>query len=40
MVAAYLGTRPRITMSWNISPERVIGKPDAQMLFSRGAADR
>jgi hypothetical protein len=40
MVAAYLGDRPRITMSWNISPERVTGKPDAQMLFSRGAADR
>jgi hypothetical protein len=40
MVAAYLGERPRITMSWNISPERVAGKPDAQMLFSRGAADR
>ena len=40
MVAAYLGTRPRITMSWNISPERVAGKPDPQMLFSRGAADR
>ena len=40
MVAAYLGERPRITMSWNISPERVPGKPDAQMLFSRGAADR
>lgn len=40
MVAAYLGTRPRITMSWNISAVRVPGKPDAQMLFSRGAADR
>jgi len=40
MVAAYLGTRPRITMSWNISPERVPGKVDAQMLFSRGATDR
>lgn len=39
MVAAYLGTRPRITMSWNISADRVPGKPDAQMLFSRGAAD-
>lgn len=40
MVAAYLGERPRITMSWNISPERVAGKPDANMLFSRGAVDR
>ena len=40
MVAAYLGERPRITMSWNISPERVPGKADAAMLFSRGAADR
>ena len=40
MVAAYLGERPRITMSWNISPERVSGKPVASMLFSRGAEDR
>lgn len=40
MVAAYLGTRPRITMSWNISPDRLPGKPEAQMLFSRGTADR
>jgi hypothetical protein len=37
MVAAYLGDRPRITLSWNISPERVPGKPEASMLFSRGA---
>ena len=37
MVAAYLGERPRITLSWNISPEGVPGEPSAHMLFSRGA---
>jgi hypothetical protein len=40
MVAAYRGTRPRITLSWNISAEPVSGKPAAASLFSRGVADR
>ncbi|MGH6624736.1 MAG: putative 2OG-Fe(II) oxygenase [Burkholderiaceae bacterium] len=39
MVAAYLGTRPRISLSWNISAARVGGKPGAESLFARGISD-
>lgn len=40
MVAAYLGERPRITLSWNISSQPVEGEPGADEMFSRGIADR
>ncbi len=39
MVAAYLGERPRISLSWNISPQRVPGKPGVGEMFARGIAD-
>lgn len=36
MVAAYLGERPRISLSWDITPRPLGGKPGVAGMFARG----